>query len=468
MNASRYTQPLSTNFTSAIDKWIDAIQLIWKRAFGYELEEWQVDLLRRLTETYSDGPKAGVLRYRQVLVSLGRQNGKTELAAALGLWQFLMKLDALVIGIASNREQADIVYDRTMKAISRNPALAKRFAALTTTRGLRTVMGGRYEIKASKSASLQGLPIDLGIVDEVHLLKIELWTALLNGAGGRDNALVVGITTAGDEDSELLNHLYELGDLAVAGMDDRFGFFVWEAPAAEVPKDDETLAEYLKAANPSIASGRIDVDNIINDVRSMPDTDAIRYKLNRNVSADTFFVSPSMWATCSSADFPAGKFVVAIDQYDYTYASVVVAIRTDDGQVHTRLVASLVRPTHDQLMGYALQLHKRGAALFVMDGRKLKNLAEDLAKRGLRVQIAGYSDLIEASAMLYTMLATQKLKHDKSPELVEQINKTIRKKARDTWVIAPKGNSAIDGIRATTLAMYFADTYKAPSVQVFA
>ena len=194
---ARCTGPLGEDFPSALDPLLPVLEIAWRQAFGYDLEHWQIELLRAILEVFPEGHKrAGQLRFRQVIVSLGRQNGKTEIAAALGLWQLLRKAGALVIGIASSAEQARLVYDRAMKVISRNPALAKRFDALTDTRGIRAKDGGKYEIKAAKSAALQGLPIDLGIVDEVHLLKGALWNDLINGTGGRPDCLVVGITTS--------------------------------------------------------------------------------------------------------------------------------------------------------------------------------------------------------------------------------------------------------------------------------
>ncbi len=84
--------------------------------------------------------------------------------------------------------------------------------------------------------------------------------------------MVFGITTAGDESSILLKDLYETGAKSVASDPslERFGFFEWSAPEARVPESDEELLEYLKAANPALACGRIDSENVLSDVRAMP------------------------------------------------------------------------------------------------------------------------------------------------------------------------------------------------------
>lgn len=251
----RFTAPLSPEFPSLFARYRGAFRIAWQAAMGYALDLFQEQLLEAVTEEFPAGhERAGELRFRQVLISLGRQNGKTEIAAALGLLFMLAKAGAYVVGIASSAEQARLVYKRAMRVIQGNRALSRRFEALTETRGLRAKDGGQWELKAAKSAALQGLPIDLGVVDEVHLTKPELWHDLVSGTGGRPNTMVCGITTAGDEESVLLKGLYEAGAVAIGDRASRFGFFCWEAPEARVPEDDATLLEWLAAANPALAA----------------------------------------------------------------------------------------------------------------------------------------------------------------------------------------------------------------------
>lgn len=475
-NPTRYTKPLSEDFPSAIDRFLPALQYIWRMAFGFELEGWQVWLLRHMLEVYPEGHrKAGVLRFRQVVVSLGRQNGKTEIAAALGLFGLLMKAGSLVIGIASSAEQARIVYQRTMHAIRNNKALAKRFDALTETRGLRSKDGGRYEIKASKGAALQGLPIDLGIVDELHLLTLDLWTSLLNGTGGRDNCLVIGVTTAGDENSELLKHLYKLGDeAALADEDKRFGFFVWEAPEAVVPEDDAELAQYLKMANPALAEGRVDIENVISDVRSMPETDIIRYRLNRFVASETVFINLGLWTSCARGvdeKFPndGGRPIFAIDRTpDWGYATITASVKDIKGITHTEVVASLVKPNLEQLANLCVQLAQYSPQTYIMDGFGLKNLAEELKKRGLPTTVANQSDVVNASAMMYSKIKQGKIKHAGDPLLTLQMPRTIRKNVGDNFRISRKDSSVeIDAVIATMLGIYGAETRTETPLQVW-
>ena len=475
----RCTPPLSADYPSEADWLLPILRIAWKTVDdpNFKFDEWQEDLLRRILEVYPDGhARAGELRWRQCVISVGRQNGKSLLAASLGLWGLLRSPGNFVVGIASSAEQARIVYDRTMHVIRSNKALSDRFEKLTDTRGIKGKDGSKYEIKAAKSGALQGLPVSVGLVDELHLLPSSLWTDLVNGTGGRKNGIVIGITTAGDENSELLKGLYEAGDKAIAGDPtlDRFGFFVWEAPEAIVPDDDETLLEYLVQANPALEAGRLDAHNILSDVRAMPDTDIIRYRLNRFVYGTSIFISPTLWAACArpdgaTLDLDGVRPVFAIDRTpDWGHATIAVGVKKDDGITDTELVASIVKPTLEQLVHICLQLSKFSPQTFIVDGYSLRELGLELRKRGMPVTISTQGDIVNASSMVFAKIMQRKIHHSSDPLLTVQFPRTVRKNVGDQYRISRKDSSVeIDAVMATVLAIYGAETRLEQSLQVF-
>lgn len=464
---ARSTARLGSESASVFGKYRDVFRLAWRQARGYLLEDWQEQLLEAITEL---NPATGRLRFRQALISMGRQNGKTEIAAALGLLFLLWKRSPYVVGIASSAEQARLVYDRTMRVIHANQSLACRFEALTDTRGIRAKDGGRYEIKATKSAALQGLPIDLGLVDEVHLLKQALWSDLVNGTGGRPDCMVVGITTAGDEDSELLKHLYQLAETGDGG--DAFGHWIWEAPEGRVPDDDKELAAYLMAASPALASGRIDVSTVIGDVRSMPDADVIRYRLNRFVSSSNTFIGAGAWAAAVWGDdesFPKGvRPVFAIDRTpSWGHAAVVAAARSGD-KTWTQVVASIPNPTVEGLIQVCSRLAKHSPLAYWVDGYQLRDLGDELKKRGMRVRIASQGDVMNASALLHSKLARDQLRHRGDPLLSVQMPLAVRKNVGEGYRISRKDSSVeIDAVIATALATFAAEVTQDTPPQIF-
>lgn len=470
---ARWTPPLSSDFPSAYDGYARLLRVVWRRAFGYELEPWQESCIRHVLELYPPGhPRAGQLRFRQAVISLARQNGKTEIAAAIGLWALLMKARPNVVGIASNADQAKLVYKRTMAAIRGTKQLAERFKALTETRGIQTRDGGQYEIKAAKSAALQGIPVDVGLVDELHILLRALWFDLVNGLGGRPNCIVVGITTAGDTGSELLLHLYEEGDKAIQrGDGTRFGFYCWEALEAVVPDDDTELARELARSNPSIASGRRDVEIDVEEVRSLPPQDAIRYRLNRFVSQISTFITGDAWAAnLTTEPFPGDvRMLFTIDRTpDWGFASIGAFAKMADGRIYCDLAASLVKPTLSQLADLCVQLNEHNPVTFGMDSWTLRDLGKELELRGLPVTLTGHADVMNGSALIYAKITQKLLAQPGHDLLTKQFPVTKRKDSDGGFKISRQESSvSIDGVMNHVIGVQLAETQISDELQLY-
>jgi phage terminase large subunit-like protein len=469
----RQTAPLSPDFEADIDRFLPVLQRAWKTASGFELAAWQVDVLRRATELYGpDHARAGQLRFRHYLCSIPRQNGKSELAAAFSLYGILRDpAGAYVVGVARSVEQANLVYERAAAVIRANPALKSRFVKVTETRGLRLASGGRYQMKAGKSASLQGVPVSAAVVDEVHLLPRETWDALTAGTGGRANTVVLGITTAGSDDSALLLDLYDLAERSFRGELERFGATIFEAPEARVPDDDETLAEYIRIANPSVEAGYKDVDAIVSDVRTLPTSEATRYILNRFSASSSGFLDLNLWANCSSIDpFPEAPAVVAIDRTtDWSAATVAAAVRKDDGSIATELIAWPKNPTLDRLEALSVQIWRTGkVSTFAIDGYSLKDLGARLKARGFPVRMITAADVYQAPSTFYAVVARKRLSHGGDPLLTVQLPRAATKASGEAYrIVRGPTHTDIDAVIATVNAVYVAETSKEQPLQVF-
>jgi phage terminase large subunit-like protein len=470
---TRYTPTLSDDYTSDIDQFLPYIKAWWSIASpGFQFDEWQIELLRRMTETDADGE----LRFRSVLVSMGRQNGKTELVSALGIWSLLRKEGAYNVSVASTAEQARLVYDRVQRIIAANgDTLGRLMVKLTDTRGIKTKHGAKYEIKASNANVLQGIPVTTGIVDECHLVLAQVWDALVSGTGARSNTIIIGITTAGDENSELLNRLYQNAAKAINGDEQftRFGAWIWEASESEVPDDDDKLIELLTEANPALQSGRIDVRNLIDDVRALPKDDIIRYRLNRFVnSGDKTFIPLDLWWKCTKPldyEFPPGDAVFAIDRTpDWGHASIAVAVKTADDVIHTELVASIVKPTMEQLLYLCGQLANFNPKSILVDGYTLRDLHKELKLRGFAADTVTLSDIVNASSLFFSRIARRTLVHAGDPLLTVQVPRTVRKLVGEGFRVSRRDSAVeIDAVMATLLATYGAETLRPTPIQVF-
>lgn len=479
---ARYTQPLSDDFVTDGDTLIKVVEaFMCTQETGTDpikLDEWQKWLLRAVLERYPDDypdpAKAGRLRYRQVVVSMGRQNGKSTLTQALSLYGLLMhEQGPSVIGVASSVDQARIVYNRTLYAVNNNPWLKKRFHKATEHRGMHLNNGaGTYMIKAAKETALQGIPVTLGIVDELHILPKGLYSSLTLGTSTKKDGIVIGITTAGDEDSETLKELYATGQKAVDGDPDfeRFGFFCWEAPD-DCPLDDPAA---IYAANPAVECGRIPLDRVISDLRAIPEIEARRYRLNQFIEANKV---PG-WLPMDLFNAAAGDgitskqipLVFAVDRTaSWGHVAISAATKLPDGTFQTELVASYVNPTEQQIFEDLKDLYlKHGPQGIALDDRQMPNIGKKLKLSGIPTYQFWAKEMAAAAAFTYWLFANDKVKHKNDPLLVEQMPRGVAKFSGESWFISRKETRGdLDAALSTVMALYCANIVESGSVQVF-
>lgn len=472
-----YTRPLQQKFKTDGDKLVELVRVAWKspeHPEGIELDEWQKWLLRHMLERYPDNHPTypGQLRYRQVIVSMGRQNGKSLLGAILGVYGLLLhQQGAQVISLASSTDQARIIYSRVLFTIQQNEWLAKRFKKATEQRGILTADGsGRYDVKAAKESALQGIPMSLCLFDELHLAKKGMWSAAVLGTAQRKDGMVIGITTAGDQSSETLLDLYKLGTAAAQGDPEleRVGFFCWQAP--EGAQVDEPLA--LKMANPSIDAGRLDLNTVLSDIRSIPEHEARRYRLNQFISGTSqSWIASDLFAKAAGDGITKQEnIVLSVDRTkNWEFATIAAARKCEDGTFETELVDTYAGATERVLYNRLRELYARGCITAItLDDRQLPNLAKLLKADGLPVWQLWTKEISSACSTVYAMFSSGTVKHRNDPLLQIQSPKGIAKYTGETWLVSRKESLGdVDALMATIMALYVSATHQDFGLQVF-
>lgn len=465
-----YTPTLTgtEDFVTDADLLIKIIEIAWPEI---SLDEWQIWLLRHVLERYPDDypdpKKAGRLRFRQSLISLGRQNGKSVLAAVLGVYALLLHAKTPeVLSVASTVEQAQIVYNRVYHVIASNPTLASRYK-ITGTRGIRSSVPakpGTYFVKTNREESLQGYPATFVVADEVHLLLDTTWTALQIAISAQTDGMLLGITTAGDSKSVLLKRLYDIGKDA---GDERFFIALWEAPAHLLLTDPQ----FLISANPAIACGRVDLEQEMNALKSMPEHQARRYRGNQFVASESSWLSTSAWSGLAKGyvDPTEAGVVFAVDRdISWTQATITANIKRE-GKIHTEVVCNLVNPNIDRLEEVCQQLNKRSRrALFVMEKGVLHDLATRLRERGVKVEYLVEAQVKNACATSFALIAENRVSHAHDWIVAAQMPKAVTKNSGEGWRVSRRDSAgSIQAVLATVLGIYAAETYKARGVGVF-
>jgi hypothetical protein len=472
---SRYTPTLTgtEEFSTDGDKLLAFAAAFWRtpEVVKFLADPWQVWLLRHILETYpADWPEAhlrGQLRYRQVVISIARQNGKSVLGALLAFYFLTMHVRGpRVVGLASIEGQARIVYDRVKFAVDNEPRINREVNA-TETRGIKLRNGtGIYQTLPAKEDSAQGEPVSGCLYDELHLGSAALWDAMVLGQRARRNSMLVGITTAGDDDSDLLIRLYGEGASAIAGDDERFGFFVWEAESAEL-----TEANVIRA-NPAIACGRVDLATAMNDARKLwvapRDKDGvlgrdrcIRYTLNLFVegSSQAWANLPAWKASAGTVELEGARVFALARTDSWDWASITAAGKTAGGQLVSELVASLESPAHDQLLETCTALGRAyPGSTFALPRKTLRALGKAITEAGHTAVQLTAEEMTAALTAARSAIGRRAVIH--AGDAI--VNLQMAQARRDL-----DDGENLDAVLATAIGIHVADTQSAHVIQLF-
>lgn len=171
---------------------------VWARAKELLiLQPWQCFLIVVLFGWLRRGTR--LRRFRAAYWEIARKNGKTLLAAAVGLYMLMAdgEFGAEVYSGATSEKQAWEVFGPARLMLSRRPKMAAKFGVEVGARALVTQADG------GKFTPVIGNPGDgpspsCAIVDEYHEhLTPSLYDSMETGMGARQQPLMLVITTAG-------------------------------------------------------------------------------------------------------------------------------------------------------------------------------------------------------------------------------------------------------------------------------
>lgn len=197
----------------AVDVVVDFIQLL---PFGqnewagkpFQLLPWEMQAIRMFYGVQVLDDDGNWVRYRRFLYDeIPKKNGKSELAAALGLFHLLADGETVPnVGIfAVDKTNADIIYQCAKYMVEHSalgqPAHRPIAWCRDSVREIRTRFGGLMKVYSSDAESKHGISFSAILCDEIHAWpNRKLWDILTVGsdAARRQQAVIV-LTTAGND-----------------------------------------------------------------------------------------------------------------------------------------------------------------------------------------------------------------------------------------------------------------------------
>lgn len=209
---------------------IDFIELFCKHSKGkwagkpVKLELWQKALIAALFGFVDKDTK--VREYQELILIVARKNGKSTLAAAIGLFLLVAdgEMGAEIYSAATKRDQAKIIWDEAAKMIKKSKSLNK-VCHVRVNRILCDVNDGKFVPLSSESNSLDGLNVHGALIDELHAIKDKnLYDVIVDGMSAREQPLTIITSTAGTVRESIYDIKYDEACQIVDGYDDEQGY----------------------------------------------------------------------------------------------------------------------------------------------------------------------------------------------------------------------------------------------------
>lgn len=184
------------------------------------LEPWEDFIVLNLFCLYRTDTKRR--KYKTAHISVSRKNGKTTLAAALGLFGLVADGEpaASVIMAANSREQAHIDYD-CAAAFARQLDPKKKSLKVLRNEIVFQKNNAKLKVIAADATKLDGSNDSLIIFDEIHEAPdSKLYDVLRSGQGFRQQPLMLSITTAGYRIGGFCNQLEDYCKEVLTGQKD--------------------------------------------------------------------------------------------------------------------------------------------------------------------------------------------------------------------------------------------------------
>lgn len=214
----------------------------------------------------------GYRKYQEVVLIVARKNGKSTLAAAVGLYLMIAdgELGPEIYTVATKKDQAKIIWLEAKRMVNKSKTLKKRIKTLVAEM-VASINDGIFKPLGRDSDTLDGLNVHGALFDEVHAWKdMNLYDVVVDGTSSRDNPIIFTTSTAGTVRESVFDRLYDECELTINGYEDPDGYKNERLLAIIYELDNRNewvKAETWKKANPGLGT--------------IKKTDALSQKVNK-------------------------------------------------------------------------------------------------------------------------------------------------------------------------------------------
>jgi len=247
----------------------------------------------------------GTRKFRTSYLEVSRKNGKTTMAAGIGLYLMLADGEpgAEIYSVATKRDQARLSHSEATRMAKSSPSIRKIVTVYKDNVHIRDT-ASKFEPLGADSDTMDGLNVHGAIVDEVHAHKTrDTWDVIETATGARRQPLMFAITTAGYDRQTLCWQQHEYTQKVLDGVlqDDSWFGMLYGLDEGDAWEDEST---WIKA-NPNLGVSKKldDMQRKAGRAKEMPAAlnAFLRLELDVWTQAETKWVNLEHWKGCGQA-----------------------------------------------------------------------------------------------------------------------------------------------------------------------
>ena len=405
---------------------------------------WQRQVADVALELLPDGQFA----YREVIVTVPRQQGKTTMVLSLEVWRgnaysrLQNRRQRIFYSAQTGKDGRQKLLDDQAPILQASP-LASLLDNRRANGGIRRESGGegidfkggsRIDVMASSIESGHGKTIDLGILDEAFAdVDDRREQAMIPAMMTKRDAQLWVTSTAGWEGSTYLKRKVDAGRAAVAdGLDTGICFFEWSADPDAAVDDPATWYGCMPALGITINE-----QVVTNALRTMEPEEFERAFLNRWTTGEARVIPKELWdAVCGDVK-PEGSLCFGVDVTPDRSSGSIVAV---DGMRRCELVE------HQDGVAWMVarieELAKKYRAKVAIDSKgPAASLIPDL--HGVSIVEYGSGEMADATSRLYDAVADKQIKVRRHGDLDTAVAGARKRVSGERWYWG-RTNASID------------------------
>ena len=415
-------------------------------AYGLQLRGWQRYALERALEHDAHG----ILVHQTVIVTVGRQSGKSVLARALCMWRLhhadLFGEPQTILHVANRRSTAmEVMRPAALWAVEHYGKKAARWG--NENAGIELPTGDRWLIHAANESAGVGYSVSMVFADEAWKIKREVIDDALSPTMAERNMPQLWlVSTAGDSTSDLMT-AYRSRAIDQLENTKQTGVLLleWSAP----PEADPDQVETWQWASPEWSDKR---EAFLRGQWANIEESAWRREyLNQWVTRADHWLKDSVWTQTLDPDLrlpETAQWSVAVESdFDGMGHAVALAAVLDDGNIAVKLHTYRTMREADEKLAEIRAEHPR----------TIIHVTPTYAER-IRTKFDGLVGQREAPAATQNLLDLfdrRAIRHDGSKILQEHLAASTISRRQGGWVItAPMGRGGVYGARAVMFAAW--------------